>query len=712
MKTLNSSFEVKEKIREAIDIVDLVSGYNISLQRKGRVYVGRCPWHDDNRPSLQVNPDRQTYRCWVCNIGGDIFSFVEQIERVDFKEALEILADKAGIPLPKYKLHSSKRFPSASSETSTPESNRLLPSFENGSEQSGYVAKSTLYKSLAWLAEKYHQYYLTSPEASEARRYITERGISEETAKRFKIGYAPYNTYLLLDWIGNSRSRAHTLIKAGVLDIRQNFTLSSLQGNLTREERSALYDRFHGRVLFPIIDANNRVVAFGGRILPNSPLNSPAKYLNSPITPIFAKSKMFYGLNFARNGIHAKKRAIITEGYTDTIMAHQYGFEETVAVLGTALGSEHVEILSRFTDKIYLVLDGDAAGQKRANDVLKFFVAQGVDMSILTLPDNSDPCEFLLAHGKDAFEDQIESHSVPALDHAFQKATEGIDPSNIIETSRALDSLLSIIALATMRTNRKDDPAQLRLGMILRSLAEKFHLAESEINARLNVHRREPNRVPRTGAEPKEISFPEGVTVPIPQFDDETPEILAARFGTLPNDIWKNRSLMPKPIEVEFLTFWWAYPDVFPELSTGVTADDFVSPISRQIFLLGNDLLNRGVHPVTFAMILRRYDSPKMISCLDLIAEKGAAKDLSGRLVSEANRKVLMTQILDAFLGRRIDRTKSTRVNDLRGNTLDEESKDKKLLELQQLLKTKQERREEQEKNGLMDEDVPDDPTP
>ena len=712
MKTLNSSFEIKEKIREAIDIVDLVSGYVPSLQRKGRVYVGRCPWHDDNRPSLQVNPERQTYRCWVCNLGGDIFSFIEQIEGVGFKEALEILADKAGISLPKYHPHSSERFQSAPSDTSSTESTGLLPGFGNGSDQFDPVSKATLYKSLAWLAEKYHQYYLTNPEASEARRYITERGISEETARRFKIGYAPFNTNFLLDWIGNSRSRAHTLIRAGVLAIRQDFLLSSRRGNLTGDERSALYDRFHGRVLFPILDTNNRVVAFGGRILPNSPLNSPAKYINSPETPVFIKSKMFYGLNVARNEIRAKKRVVITEGYTDTIMAHQYGFGETVAVLGTALGNEHVKILHRLADKIYLVLDGDAAGQKRASEVLGFFVAQGVDMSILTLPDNNDPCEFLLAHGKDAFEDQIENHSVGALDHAFQKATEGVDPSNIIETSRALDSLLSVIALAPLQTNLQRDPAQIRLGMILRRLAEKFQLSEKEISARLNVHRQKPTTAPRQSAVTNEISVPEGATVPIPQFDGETHEILTERFGALPNEIWKNRSLMPKPLEVEFFTFWWAYPEIFPELSAGVTADDFVSPISRQIFLLGIDLLNRGVHPVTFDMILRRYDSPKMISCLDLIAEKGDAKDLSERLLSEGNRKVLMTQILDAFLSHRIKRAKPTRVNDLRDNSLDEESKDKKLLELQRLLKAKQKRRENQEKAGLMDEDVPDDPQP
>ncbi|MBO7726851.1 MAG: toprim domain-containing protein [Thermoguttaceae bacterium] len=706
---MNSSFEVKEKIREAIDIVDLVSRYVPSLQRKGRIYVGRCPWHDDNRPSLQVNPDRQTYRCWVCNLGGDIFSFIEQIEGVDFKEALEILADMAGIPLPKPQSRFSKSFSSAPSETLSSESTGLLPGFGNGSGQSETVSKSTLYKSLRWLADKYHQYYLSASEAAGARQYISERGITEETAKRFTIGYSPLNTNLLLDWIGNSRSRALTLIEAGVLAVRQNFILSSRRGNLTEEERSALYDRFHGRVIFPILDTNDRIVAFGGRILPNSALNSPAKYINSPETPVFIKSKMFYGLNIARNAIRAKKRVLITEGYTDTIMAHQFGFEETVAVLGTALGSEHVKILNRFADKIYLILDGDAAGQRRASEVLGFFVAQGADMSVLTLPDNSDPCEFLLVHGKEAFEEAIKNHSISALDHAFQKATEGIDPSNIIESSRALDSLLSVIALAPLRTNLQRDPVQLRISMILRRMAEKFHIGENEINQRLNIHRQAQSRALWQGAEAKTPSVPVKSTVPIPQFDDETPEILATRFGTLPDEIWKNRSFMPNPLEVDFFTSWWACPEIFPALSAGVTADDFISPVSRQIFLLGVDLLNRGAHPVTFDMILRRYDSPKMISCLDAIAEKGTAKDLSERLAGEGNRKVLVTQILDAFLSRRIERTKSTRVNDLRNGSLDEESKDKKLLELQRLLKAKQQRREEQEKNGLMDEDVPDD---
>ena len=708
---MDPSFEIKEKIRDAVDIVDLVSE-SVPLQRQGRIYVGRCPWHDDNRPSLQVNPERQTYRCWVCNLGGDVFSFVERIQGVDFKEALEILADRAGIPLPKYQSRSPQNSPFIPSGPSA-ESTGLLPGFDNSTGTAAQTSKSTLYKSLAWLAEKYHQYYLTSPEAAEARKYIAERGITEESAGRFRIGYAPLNSNLLLDWIGNSRSRTHILIDAGVLDVRRDFLLSSRRGNLTNEERSALYDRFRGRVLFPISDTGGRVVAFGGRILPNSSLNSPAKYINSSETPVFIKKKMFYGLNLARNAVRDRKRVIISEGYTDTIMAHQCGFEETIAVLGTALGSEHVKILKRYAnnaEKIYLVLDGDAAGQRRANEVLGFFVAQGVDMSLLTLPDNSDPCEFLLAKGKEAFEDQIQNHSVNALDHAFQQAVDGVDLSNIIESSRALDSLLSVIALAPLRKDLVNGPVQLRVSMILRRIAEKFRIGEGEINARLKFYRQSQSHAQFHGTVTEAAPLPAEATVPISQFDDETPEALAARFGVLPEEIWKDRRFMPKPLEVEFFTFWWACPELFPELAARVTADDFISPISRQIFLLGVDLLNRGTAAVTFEMILHRYDSLKMVSCLTAIAEKGAAKLPPERLASDGNRRVLMAQILDAFLSQRIDRTKTTRVNDLRDEALDEKSKDQKLLELQRLLKEKQQRREDQEKNGLMDENVPDGP--
>lgn len=707
MKTLIPSFEIKETIRNQIDIVDLVSEY-VPLQRKGRIYIGRCPWHDDNRPSLQVNPERQTYRCWVCNIGGDIFSFIQQIEGVDFKEALELLANKAGISLPKPSPRPKRNsFSSGNSADGSPDT-------KNITSPRGAVSKVNLYKSLEWLCEKYHQYYLTSPEAEEARSYIQERGISEQSARKFKIGYAPMNSSVLLDWINNSRVGVQTLIEAGVLNVRQDSFVSETDivsgksKTISNRERAVIYDRFHGRVLFPIRDTSKRTVAFGGRILPNSALKSPGKYINSPETIVFIKSKMFYGFDMARNHILAKKRAIITEGYTDTIMAHQYGFEETIAVLGTALGGEHVRKLDQLAKKIYLVLDGDSAGRKRANEVLSFFIAQGADMSILTLPDNNDPCEFLLAHGKEAFEELLENHAVNALDHAFNQAVEGIDLSNIIESSRALDSLLKIIALAPLNANL-NDPAQIRVSQVLQRLAEKFRISKDEINSRLELHRRSQSRNYHQSDKPQHSSpAVEKPVVPIPQFDDETPEELALRFGSLPPDILDNPSFAPKAFEVEFLTFWWTCPELFPELAAQVTAEDFLSPISRQIFLLGTDLLRRGINPVTFETILSRYDSPAMIARIDDIAELGSVKNLQIRLAKETNRKVLLNQILDAFLDERIKRAKSNQVNDLQGNELDKENKMERLLKLQKLLKEKQARHNEQEKSALMDEDAPD----
>lgn len=703
MKTLESSFEIKEKIRDAVDIVDLVSRYVPSLQRKGRVYVGRCPWHDDRRPSLQVNPERQTFKCWVCNLGGDIFSFIEQVEGVDFKEALEILADMAGITLPKY----TPRRSSAVSDSGVNAGLEILSEPVSDYSPAAEIPKSVLYKSLAWLTEQYHRYFLYSAEAEGARQYIQERGISSEMAERFQIGYAPLRSDTLLDWLGGSRNRVHVLIQAGVLAVSHDSFLPGGTAPLSAGERGSIYDRFRGRVLFPIRDTQDRTVAFGGRILPNSSLNSPAKYINSPETSVFFKSKMFYGLDLARNSIRKKKRVIITEGYTDTIMAHQYGFDETVAVLGTALGAEHVKILNRFADKIYLVLDGDAAGRKRAEEVLGFFVAQGADMSILTLPNNNDPCEFLLAHNAEDFEKQIKQSSVDALEYAFIQATEHTDLSNIIESSRALDHLLSVIALAPQNTRLQRDPAQIRMSRILKRLSERFQVGEKEILSRIKVHRTAQNRSqwdPQTVSGSYRHSSEHEAVVPVPQFNDETPEILASRFGSIPAEIMQTASFQPGTLETEFFTLWWTCPHLFPELASGVSLEDFLSPVSRQIFLLGLDLLNRGISPVTLNAILRRYEHPAMISCLDAVAETGTQKNLAVRLASEKSQRTLLHQVLNGFKSRRIDRANPVQINELRGEKLDNQTKDQKLLDLQKTLNEKQQNRAEQA--GLMDEDI------
>ena len=399
--SFGSSFDTKEQVRQATDLVDLVSR-SIQLRRQGRMYVGLCPWHDDARPSLQVNPDRQTWKCWVCDVGGDVFSFVMKREGVDFPEAIRILADRAGI--------------------------NLSPQGHKKATPGGPDDKQTLYRAMAWAEEQYHRCLLESPEAEPARRYLDERGIQHESILRFHLGFSPPGWQWLLD-----RARTTTFSPA-VLDA------AGLLGKTQDGQRHV--DRFRGRLIFSIRDTEHRPIAFGGRILPQlSATKEAAKYINSPETRLFTKSNHLYGLDIVRAATKSDPHIIVVEGYTDVIMAHQQGLNNVVAALGTAVGERHVSILRRFADRITLVLDGDEAGQRRTNEVLELFVAAQVDLRVLTLPSGLDPCDFLRDHGRAAF-DELLLHAVDALDHKARTVTEGL---NVIKmsTRRIARSMIS-----------------------------------------------------------------------------------------------------------------------------------------------------------------------------------------------------------------------------------------------------------------------------
>src|SRR5208283_872637 len=275
----DSSFDAKEQVRQALDIVDLLGKYNLQLRRQGRGYVTHCPWHDDTRPSLQVNPERQSWKCWPCDIGGDIFSFVMKMEGVDFPEALAMLADRAGITL------------------------KRLSRSELGPSVPGSIDKRTLYKAVAWAERQYHECLLHSPDAEPARKYFQERGITAESINRFQLGFAPLDRDWILRQAGGSASRAKVLETIGVL------RRSSAGG--------ALYDFFRGRGLFAIRDVQGRPVGMGGRLLPGVETFLPGKYVNSPETPLFRKSHLLYGLDLAKETIHksksGKKTALVME---------------------------------------------------------------------------------------------------------------------------------------------------------------------------------------------------------------------------------------------------------------------------------------------------------------------------------------------------------------------------------------------------------------
>jgi DNA primase len=558
--SFGSSSDVKEQVRQAIDIVDLVGSY-VQLRRQGRGYVALCPWHDDTRPSLQVNPERQSFKCWVCDIGGDVFSFLMKMEGVEFREALDMLAERAGVP---------------------PE--RIRPAAAAPAAPSGTLDKQTLYKAAAWVEQKYHECLLGSPEAEPARRYLQERGITPQSIERFHLGFSPPGRDWILQQAGGDASRARVLEAIGVL--------ARPSGG------GGLYDRFRGRLLFSIRDVQGRPVGLGGRILPElASATTPAKYLNSTETPLFTKNRLLYGLDVARDVVRKGRVALVMEGYTDVIVAHQYGFDHAVAVLGTALGENHVRILKRFADRIVLVLDGDEAGQKRANEVLELFIAQQVDLDVLTLPDGLDPCDLLCQRGAAALSEILALRAVDALEHAFQAATRGVDLDRDVHAStQALERLVGVVAKAPrlrLDTTRDD---RLREAKFLQRLATLFRVDEAEVRQRLTALRR-------------------GRRQPSPSPQAESPEAALTRRPGDPLD----------PTEREMLELLLLHPEQWPAAREHVPPERFAAGVCRQLYETGCRLLDAGRAP-TFDRLMLELDDAAMKSLLVDLDEAGRAK--------------------------------------------------------------------------------------
>jgi len=462
--------DVKRRIKDSIDIVDLVGRY-IPLRRQGRLFVGLCPWHDDTHPSLQVNPERQLFRCWVCNIGGDIFSFLMRIEGIEFGEALQLLAERAGISL---------RPPS--------QSGKPVRGKTAGGTAGGFT-KTALFQAAQWVADRYHRFLAQAAAAEPARRYLADRGIEWASIEKFQVGFSPTQSDWILHQARNQGISPALLVAIGVLASRP------LGGN---------YDRFCGRVVFPIRDPLDRPVGFGARILPENygvipPISgsNKAKYINTPETRLFTKSSLVYGLDLARHAIRQTGRVIVVEGYTDCILAHQAGLTDVVAVLGTALGPNHIQLLRRYTDRIYLLLDGDEAGRRRAAELLELFVSQDVDLRVVTLPAGYDPADYLVKHGGQALGKLIVETSADAYEYArrifaAEEAREGVHAS-----SRALERILRTMAKAPVLSAIS---SPLREALILQRLAAEFNVAETVLRQQLALLRERSGGKGRVGS--------------------------------------------------------------------------------------------------------------------------------------------------------------------------------------------------------------------
>jgi DNA primase len=427
--------DFKEQVRAKTNIVDLINETRpVIPKRGGREYVALCPFHDDHSPSMTINPERQTYRCWVCNEGGDCFHYFMKLENVPFFDALKMLAEKAGLEMP----------------TSS------VPAAMAGKN------KADIYAACQWARDQFHQYLLRSPAAQKARDYLLDRGIHEESWVKFHLGYHPDNWTWLIER-AEGKFSIETLEDARLISKRAN--------------QPGYCDSyvFIGRVMFPIHDLSGRCVAYGGRVLPG---NEGAKYMNSPESIIFSKSNLAFALDLARDGIKRKNTVLVMEGYTDTIMAHQYGLDHVVATLGTALADSHVSLLKRFCQQVVLVYDGDTAGQNAAERALGRFVAQDVDLRILSLPEKLDPADFLAQKGVEAF-DQLASNAPDAL--AFK--LEALIRKHGIGTEFARQNVL-VEMLALLKSIPRSIPKPHEDRMLQR-LAHRLGIREETIRAEL-----------------------------------------------------------------------------------------------------------------------------------------------------------------------------------------------------------------------------------
>lgn len=456
----------KTLVLQAVDIVQLVS-QTVALKKRGRSFVGLCPFHTEKTGSFHVHPDQGYFYCFGCKASGNAIDFVMKRDRLEFIDAMKQLAEQYNIELPKF----------GNSRESAGLKQQLLEA---------HSAAATFFEKNLWHPE------LGKP----AREYLRSRGFTKETVQQFRIGVA-FNAY---DGLMNS-----PLMKKFDRDLL-------IQGGLLKrhEERGSVYDTFRDRLMFPIRDENARVIAFGGRVMPGS--DSPAKYLNSPETLLFSKSRVAFGMDMARARVVESKTVAIVEGYTDVVMAHQYGASNVVSVLGTALTEQHVGLLRRFADRIVLLFDGDAAGDMAVDRALQLFLTQPIEIGIATLPGGMDPDEYLLKNGLEQF-DLLLKNAEDALSFQWKQLFRKLASSEHDLTGRAKAVESYLERLAAARSGGPVDP--IRWGAILARVAKFTDIPSEELNRRFRV------RKPASGAsmqQARQVIAPKNPSTPTSGF--------------------------------------------------------------------------------------------------------------------------------------------------------------------------------------------------
>jgi DNA primase len=548
------------QVQQANDIVDVI-GEHVSLKRKGREMVGMCLFHDDHRPSLNVSSVKQIFKCFACGAGGDVFKFIQMRENLTFPQAIERLAERAGIKLIRQK----GRAKTSNRPSQTPSED---------------IDPNKLAKVNAWAAKYFQQNLHDEKKGKYARDYLAQRQITPESIKKYQLGLAIDSPDDLLSTARSKNAQVKLLEPAGLITAQHQ-------------------DKFVNRLMFSITDVTGRVIGFGGRTLDET----GAKYINSPTTPLFDKSNSLYGLEQARHQIVSTGTVVVVEGYTDCIMAHQFGCTNVVATLGTSFTAGHGRILRRYAKKVVLLFDSDVAGIEAANRALDVCLSQRIDIRLASVPEGKDPCDFLLAAGKERFE-QLVNDAVDVFHFKWNRLTASFGSEDTLAGKRlAIEEYLQTIATALWAGN----VSPIDYGLIVNQISKIIGLDGKQINAELNKRLRQAQRTASYNAENQK-----GQTI------DYGRGLFAAA-------------------QREVLEVLLNEPKLFEIVKQKITAELFDVPILRQIAAIMFETLDTNID-ASLAEILAKTESVELGSSLVELTQAGEEKgNFQARLTGALN---------------------------------------------------------------------------
>lgn len=545
------SQDLVEEIRARSDIVDVISSY-IKLQRKGNNYVGVCPFHNDRNPSMSVNQPRQIYHCFSCGAGGDVFKFVMEYENLTFPEAMKVLAERAGISLPKRETSKEAR-QQADIKAQIMEMNKL--------------------------AAKFYYYTLRQPAGKVGLDYLLRRQLSQETIHRFGLGYADQYSNSLYQYLKNKGYSDQLLKESGLVQA---------------DEKRGMYDKFWNRVIFPIMDIRNRVIGFGGRVMGDG----KPKYLNSPETKVFDKSRNLYGLHLAR--LSRKPNIILCEGYMDVIAMHQAGFPQAVASLGTAFTVQQSAILKRYTNEVLLTYDNDEAGVRAALRAIPILRDAGLSAKIINMEPYKDPDEFIKAMGAESFQKRIdEAESSFSFElRTMERQYDFEEPESKTAFYKALSEKLLTYEQGIERNN------------YIQAAAKRYHLGYEELSDMVNRIGKHLGGLTRAPAPTKPIS------------QRKRPEDLSLRSQRL------------------LITFMSSEERMFLAVRRYVEPEEFTDPLCRKVAELLEEQQKKGhLNPAALFQYFTEEEDQQNLSAM----LHGTPLALSGK---EEEKKALQETIL------------------------------------------------------------------